>query len=522
MTTLDDYTRILTAHPELQDTLRLRWTAYIPHSPTPKQRLFLLLPQREAFYGGAAGGGKSDALLMGALQYVDIPKYSAIIFRKTLADLNLPGALIDRSMEWLSNTDAIFRNNAWQFPSGAILQFGYLRDELAKYRYQGAEFQYIGFDELTQFYEDDYLYLRSRLRRSRCPTHSGNVMDGVACPLPDDPTCPSCREYGAISRVPLRMRAAANPGGLGHLWVKKRFDIGPWIESSDARGRPIYKTIQGKTAFIGRNARRPFVPAVLADNPYLDQLEYRDSLRELDPVTREQLLNGDWSVSADGRFKKVWARYYSTNPPYVILGRDRKGEQWHVKQCQLFQIVDPAASAREGPGDIQVFRGAPSWTVLGTFLRTPNNHLIWWDHRRFRKEIPDIFLVIKQQYLLHTPTFIGIEASGLGIGLYQLCSRAGLPVKKLLPASVDKLVRATDACNRMERGMIWLPQTAPWLEDLEAELFTWTGHPHEQDDQIDVLAYAAMEISREAAYSKSEEYVPKNPLLRYNLQPDVY
>ena len=469
-TELDAYVKLLEANPQLADTLRLRWTHYIPHAPTPKQRLFLLLPQREAFYGGAAGGGKSDALLMGALQYVDIPKYSAIIFRKSLTDLQLPGALIDRSMEWLLNTDAVFRNNAWHFPSGAIIQFGYLRDELAKFRYQGAEFQYIGFDELTQFYEDDYLYLRSRLRRPRCPVHAGNVVDGKNVPLPDDPDCPTCQEYGAISRVPLRMRAAANPGGIGHLWVKKRFDIGPWIESVDRKGKPVYRTIRGKTAFIGRNAKRPFVPAVLTDNPYLDQAEYRESLRELDPVTREQLLNGDWSVTADGRFKRTWCRYYSVNPPYIILGRERKGQRWHLSNCQVFQIVDPAASAREGPGDTQVFRGAPSWTVLGTFLRTPDNHLLWWDQRRFRKEIPDTFNVLKMQYREHTPSFIGIEASGLGIGLFQLCERAGLPVKALRPKSVDKLVRATDACNRMERGMIWLPETAPWLEDLEAEL----------------------------------------------------
>ena len=70
--------------------------------PTPKQRAFLLMNDtKEILYGGAAGGGKSVAQLMAALQFADIPGYSAILFRKTYADLSLPGALIDMSKQWL-------------------------------------------------------------------------------------------------------------------------------------------------------------------------------------------------------------------------------------------------------------------------------------------------------------------------------------------------------------------------------------------------------------------------------------
>jgi hypothetical protein len=85
----------------LRTALTPRTNKYIPHTPTPKQSAFLLLPGREAFFGGAAGGGKSDALLTAALQYVDVPGYSAILFRRTYADLALPGALMDRAEQWL-------------------------------------------------------------------------------------------------------------------------------------------------------------------------------------------------------------------------------------------------------------------------------------------------------------------------------------------------------------------------------------------------------------------------------------
>src|SRR6266508_6612551 len=101
---------------------------YCPNLATisEKQALFLLLDCREAFYGGAAGGGKSDALLMAALQYVDVPGYSALLLRRTYAELEKSDGLIPRADAWLSNTDARRHDGGklWTFPSGARLEFG--------------------------------------------------------------------------------------------------------------------------------------------------------------------------------------------------------------------------------------------------------------------------------------------------------------------------------------------------------------------------------------------------------------
>lgn len=221
-------------------------TRYIPHRPTPKQSAFLLLPQREAFYGGEPGGGKSDALLMGGLQYADTPGYAALLLRRTYTDLALAGALMDRSRQWLATSDAVWneQRKTWTFPSGATLTFGYLENEKDKYRYQSAEFQYIGFDELSQFTETQYLYLFSRLRRL------------------------------AGSAVPLRMRGASNPPATSAgQWVRSRF-------------------------VVHRTAARPFIPAGLEDNPYIDAAEYLKSLDHLDEATRRSLF--DWFATIEG------------------------------------------------------------------------------------------------------------------------------------------------------------------------------------------------------------------------------
>jgi hypothetical protein len=223
-----------------------RW---IPHRPWPKQIAFLLLPDEEALFGGAAGGGKSDALLMGGLQYVDVPGYAALLLRRSFADLRLPQALIPRSHEWLAGSAARWNEQAheWRFPSGATLTFGYCDSENDVYRYQGAEFQYIGFDEATQFTERQYTYLQSRLRRRTGMT------------------------------VPLRTRGATNPGGVGHQFFYNRF--------VDAAGE----------------RKGPFIPSKLRDNPALDAESYLKRLANLDPVTRAQLEHGIWTAKHAGR-----------------------------------------------------------------------------------------------------------------------------------------------------------------------------------------------------------------------------
>lgn len=205
----------------------------------------------------------SDALLMAALQYVHVPGYNAILFRKTFADLNLPGSLIPRSKEWLSGTDATWNENdsRWTFPSGATISFGYMRNDEDRMRYRSAEFTFIGFDELTTFTELMYTYMFSRLRRGG----SSNKKD-------------------PLNSVPVRMRAASNPGDRGHTWVKNRF-IKPMGRRTNEPKNP---------------QSRIFIKSMLDDNPSIDAEMYMMALENLDDASQQQLIHGDWDAREPG------------------------------------------------------------------------------------------------------------------------------------------------------------------------------------------------------------------------------
>jgi hypothetical protein len=268
---------------------------YSPHDPQPKQLTFLGLDCLEALYGGAAGGGKSDALLLSALEYVHEPGYAAILFRRTYTELALPEAIMARSHEWLAGTDAHWNgtDKQWRFPSGATLSFGYLDGPRDHFRYQSAAFQFIGWDELTQFAEAPYRYLFSRCRRPMGST------------------------------IPLRVRAATNPGGVGHEWVKARWRIPDDVDFSkvyDSNGRV-------------------FVPARKGDNRHLDQDAYDTALAELDTVSRAQLESGRWIRDTSGLV-------YGDYSDLLCLERlpELPGdEQWtHILACD-FGVKDPTA-----------------------------------------------------------------------------------------------------------------------------------------------------------------------------------
>lgn len=373
----------------------------------------------EGFYGGAAGGGKSDALLMAALQFAQVPGYSALLLRRTYADLALPEALMDRAQEWLSGTDAHWHadTKTWAFPSGATLTFGYLDNERNKYRYQGAAFQFCGFDEVTQFPETSYQYLFSRLRR----------LGG--------------------SHVPIRMRAASNPGDIGHDWVKRR-----WITPARTE---LYKL------------KRFFVPAFLEDNPHLDQVTYDSALSKLDPITREQLRHGDWDISiSGGMFERTWFDIVDTIPPHGGA------------QVRFWDLA--ATEAKKGTD--------PDWTV-GVLMAHRGEYYYVADVVRVRKTPGDVEAIIKHTAQLDgigTRIYMEQEPGSSGKGMIHTYAKllAGYAFYGI-PSSGSKAIRAQPLSAASSRGDIKV-LNRPWLSEFLAELELFPNGAH--DDQVDSVS----------------------------------
>ena len=264
--------------------------ARIIWKPQPQQVRFMQRPEWEALYGGAAGGGKSDALLAEALRQVDIPHYRAIIFRKTYPQLT---ELIDRSYEIYKAAFPRANYNdskhVWTFPSGAKIFFGSMQYTKDRKNYQGKRYDFIAFDELTHFTWDEYSYMFSRNRPN-----------------------------GAGTRV--YIRSTTNPGGVGHGWVKDRF-----ITAAEPL-TPIKTDLtviapDGKPIELKR--KRIFVPATVFDNQELlkNDPNYLASLAMMPEAERKALLYGDWD-SFSGQVFSEWkndpAHYQDRKWTHVI------------------------------------------------------------------------------------------------------------------------------------------------------------------------------------------------------------
>ena len=259
-------------------------------NPGP-QTDFLASTEQEVLYGGSAGGGKSYAMVADPVRYLNNPNARMLLVRRSTEELR---ELISVSKQLypkaIPGIKFMERDKTWVAPSGATLWMSYLDRDDDVMRYQGQAFNWIGFDELTQWPTPyPWNYMRSRLRTTKA------------------------------SGLPLYMRATSNPGGPGHQWVKKTF-IDPqtpnksfWATDPDTGeviSWPKGHTKEGEPLF-----KRRFIPANLFDNPYLaDDGMYEANLLSLPEHQRRQLLEGDWDINEGAAFPEFNRKIHVIEP----------------------------------------------------------------------------------------------------------------------------------------------------------------------------------------------------------------
>jgi hypothetical protein len=263
---------------------------------------FLAAPERDVLYGGAAGGGKSYAMLIDPLRFAHRAAHRALILRRSMPELR---ELIDKSRELYPKAFPGCKykevEKLWNFPSGAKVEFGFLERDADVYRYQGQAYSWIGFDEITHLpTEFGWNYLASRLRT----------------------TDPEISTY---------MRCTANPGGVGANWVKKRY-VDP---------HPPNESFTGED-----NLTRKFIPARLDDNPYLAKDgRYEEMLMALPPTQRKQLLEGNWDVNEGAAFTEFEQDVHVITPFEIPISWERvKGIDYGYasESACIWGTVDPS------------------------------------------------------------------------------------------------------------------------------------------------------------------------------------
>ena len=286
------------------------------------QEDFLASSETDVLFGGAAGGGKSYAMIVDPLRYAHRSAHRALILRRSMPELR---EIIDKSRELYPKAfhGAKYKEveKMWTFPSGAKVEFGFLERDADVYRYQGQAYSWIGFDEITHLpTEFSWNYLASRLRT----------------------TDPEIVPY---------MRCTANPGGAGAHWVKKRY-----IEP-----HPPHEPFMGKDGLT-----RKFIPASLQDNPYLAKDgRYEQMLKALPPTQRRQLLDGDWDVAEGAAFTEFSRPDHVITPFEIPVHWERvKGIDYGYasESACIWGAVDPS------DGTLIIYRELYQKNLLGTEL----------------------------------------------------------------------------------------------------------------------------------------------------------
>ena len=257
----------------------------VEYEPTRKQRMFHESRAHEVLYGGAAGGGKSKAIVMDALmRCLHTPNFHAYLFRRTYPELE--STLVREAQRSIPTAlgKYVIGSHDLRLPNGSVMHFRHCQNAADMMLYQGAEIHALYIDELTSFPKEIYDYLKTRLR---APTNM---------------------------RITPVVRCASNPGGIGHGWVKAQFvDAGP-------HGEMLARTVVSEALGTSEMRYVQYIPSLATENPFITK-DYIYELEQKPDALRKALLFGNWDAF-EGQVFTEWrddkAHYHDGIGSHVI------------------------------------------------------------------------------------------------------------------------------------------------------------------------------------------------------------
>ena len=422
-----------------------------PISPQPgPQARFLSSPADIAIYGGAAGGGKTWALLMEPLRHIANPAFGAVIFRRTTVQVRNEGGPWDESERLypLIGAHGYSSMLTWRFPSGASVRFAHLEHDKTVYDWQGAQVPLIGFDELTHFSKKQFWYLVSRNRstsgvrpyiRATCnPDADSWVAEFIAWWIDPATGLPAPERAGALR------------------WFV-RLDDGLVWDDAPERLAALHPGAAPKSL--------TFVPASLADNGVLTRADpgYLANLMALPAVERARLLDGNWKVrpAAGLLFRRHWCQVIEAEPQGL-----RRVRGW-----------DLAGTPKTAHND-------PDWTAGTKIGRAPDGLYVVLDHVRLRDTPGEVERLIR-----HTASLDGPEVeialpqdpgqAGKAQALALIGALEGYAVRAT-PESGDKATRFAPFSAQAEAGRVRVLR-GDWNEAWFAGLEAFPDGRHDDD-----------------------------------------